>query len=280
MLARTLALAAALALGGLADRLIYHPMPVADGWSAEKAGIAGAEECSFAARDGTRLSGLHIAREGARASVLYLHGNAGNLTHWVRGLARVADRARVNVLLLDYRGYGKSRGAPSEEGLYEDAEAAFDHLLEAHGARAERLVIYGHSLGTGVGTELALRRHAAGLILEAPFTSVVAVAQRAVPSFVKIETMLSERYDNLAKAPRLALPLLVVHGTADRTCPFDMGRAVFAAAPEPKRFLEVAGAGHLDAPERAGERFWTALDEFLEQALPRGAAAGRAPALY
>lgn len=274
------ALAALLPLGGLADQLIYHPMPVADGWTPEKAGIAGAEECALAAKDGPALAALYVARPDARASVLYLHGNAGNLTHWARSLARFAERTRTNVLLLDYRGFGRSKGEPSEAGLYADAEAAYDYLLERRGARPERLFLYGHSLGTGVAVELALRRKAAGLLLEAPFTSVVDVARRAVP-FLRVETLMSERYDNLAKAPRLALPLLVVHGTADRTCPFAMGRAVFEAAPEPKSFLEVKGAGHMECASKGGDLFYGAVNAFMDDALARAAASGRkAPALY
>ncbi|MBI3724866.1 alpha/beta hydrolase, partial [bacterium] len=141
------------------------------------------------------------------------------------------------------------------------------------GARPERLVIYGHSLGTAVATELALRRPAAALVLESPFTSMTEMVRRAVP-FLDPKDLVSERYDTVGKAPRLEVPLLVIHGTRDRTIPFSMGRAVFDAAPEPKRFLEVPGGGHVDCSVVAGDQFYGAIRELLDRAL------GKSPALF
>lgn len=265
-----LALAAAPALARLADRLVYFPRPLPEGWTAEGAGISGAAWRELRTRDGVRLTGLWIPREGARATLLYLHGNGGNVTSYAPAMARFAERARASVFVLDYRGYGRSEGAPSEEGLYLDAEAALDDLVARGDARPERLIIYGFSLGTGVATELALRRRAAGLILEAPFTSVPALLEARFP-FLDGEDFFETRFDTLAKAPRLALPVLVVHGTADRTIPFSMGRAVAAAAPGAE-LLEVPGAGHTDCHKKGGARLHEAVDRFVARALARSGA--------
>ncbi len=259
-------LAGAFALAGIGDGFIYQPRPLAKDFQAARLGIGGAEDCELRASDGVRLTAVYLPRKEARATVLYLHGNGGNLAGPARWLARFGERARANVLVLDYRGYGRSEGTPSEEGLYRDAEAAYDHLVERHGAAPGRLFVYGHSLGTGVAVELALRRPVAGLILEAPFTSIPAVLQGAVP-FLDARRVLSERYDNLAKAPRLEAPVLVVHGTRDRTIPHDHGKAVAAAIAAPCVFLSVEGAGHGDSPRVAGERFEAEVDRLIEGAL-------------
>jgi hypothetical protein len=265
---RAALLAGAIVLGGIADRFIYYPAPVPRGWSPAAHGLEAAEWCAFRSGDGVALTALWIPRADARATILFLHGNGGNLTNCAPVVARLCARVRASALVLDYRGYGRSGGRPSEEGLYRDAEAAYDHIVAEHGARPGSIILYGHSLGTGVATELALRRRAAGLVLEAPFTSIPEVVQTSLP-FLDAKKVLDERYDNIGKAPRLALPLLVVHGTADRTIPFWMGRAVAAAAPEPKTFLEVPGAGHVDCWRVGGARYYEAVGALVDRALGR-----------
>ncbi len=272
-----LGLALASALGGaivaapnLADRFIYHPRPLPAGWAPPP----GTEEVALRTADGVRIAALFYPWPDARAAVLYLHGNAGNLTFWERSAARLSERARVAVLLLDYRGYGKSEGWPSEEGLYLDAEAGYDWLSER--TRAP-IVLYGHSLGTGVAVETALRRPAAALVLEAPFTAIPDVVEETLP-FLDARKILSERYDNLEKAPRLRAPALIVHGTADRTIPVSHGRALARAAGAGADLLEVEGAGHVGAPGRAGDLFYERVNALIDRAIaPARSAASAHP---
>lgn len=266
--------AGAFAVFGIGDRFIYQPRPLAKDFTAARLGIEGAEDCELRASDGVRLTAVYLPRKDARATVLYLHGNGGNLAGPARWLARFGERARVDVLVLDYRGYGRSEGMPSEEGLYRDAEAAYDHLVEKHGAAPRSLLVYGHSLGTAVAVELALRRPVAGVILEAPFTSIPAVVESAVP-FLDARRVLSERFDNLEKAPRLTAPVVVVHGTKDRTIPHAHGKAVAEAVRAPSVFISVSGAGHGDSPRVAGERFAAEVDRLIEGALARAARPAR-----
>ncbi len=262
------------ALAGIGDGFIYYPTryPIGD-WHPERSGLS-VEDRSFTASDGVQLHAWWVDRPEARATVLFLHGNGGNITNCAGMVKRLRDRLGVRVLLPDYRGYGRSEGRPSEAGLYRDAEAAYDEALRL-GAEPARLIIFGHSLGTAVATELALRRPCAGVVLEAPFTSIRAMVGRAVP-FLAPEDLVSERYDTLEKIPRLRVPLLVIHGTQDRTIPIAMGRAVFEAAPEPKRLYEVPGGGHVDGSLRGGDEYYKRLGDFLDRAL-----SGRAePALF
>ncbi len=277
---RPLAIAAlALLAGGIGDRFIYFPSkhPAGD-WNPDRRGLA-VEDRSIRAADGTRLHAWWAARPGARATILLLHGNAGNVTQCTGHMLRFTTKLDAQVLALDYRGYGKSEGSPSEEGLYKDAEAAFDELTGPLGVAPGTIVLYGHSLGTGVATELALRRPAAGVVLEAPFTSMPEMVRRTVP-FLDPQDLVSQKYDNLGKAPRLAVPLLVVHGTRDRTIPIEMGRAVFDAAPEPKSFLAVEGAGHIDAFMRGGDEVLEAMRALIERAVGGKRRAAPAPELF
>ena len=152
------------------------------------------------------------------------------------------------MLLFDYRGYGRSSGRPDEQGTYLDAEAAYRWLAEKKKVPADRIVIHGESLGGAVAMELALRRRAAGLILESTFTSVVEMCRHVFP-FLPADLVVRFRYDTLSKIPELSCPVLVMHSPDDDIVPFAMGRRLFAAAPEPKTFFEMKGShneGFLD----------------------------------
>jgi pimeloyl-ACP methyl ester carboxylesterase len=246
----------------IALRAIYYPMRFPQGlWDAQRE--IGARDVWLEASDGVRLHGWWIPKSGARFVTLYLHGNAGNITHraWTAAEITAAGSA---LFLLDYRGYGKSRGAPSEKGLYADADAAYDYLI-AHGYQPSQIVLQGESLGTAVAVDLAARRACSGLILEAPFTSARAVAGRVLPL---AGPLLVWGFDSKSKIPRIRAPLLVMHGDRDPVINFDLGRQLFAAAPEPKTFWTVAGAGH-GVGAAAGIEYRKHLEEFYNQLPPR-----------
>ncbi|HAM36697.1 MAG TPA: alpha/beta hydrolase [Elusimicrobia bacterium] len=179
--------------------------------------------------------------------LLYCHGNAGNISNRVHK-ADIFHRLGFSVLLFDYRGYGRSSGRASEIGTYRDAEAAYRYLVETKGFGPQRVVIYGESLGNGVALETALRHPPGALILESAFTSIADMGREIFP-WLPARWVLRTRYDNLAKISRVRCPVLVMHSREDRVVPFRMGQALFAAAAQPKEFLEMIGShdeGYID----------------------------------
>lgn len=196
-------------------------------------------------------------------TVVVFHGNAGNLANRIQKL-RIFRQLGVDVLLFEYRGYGRSRGRPTERGTYLDGQAAVD-WLSRRGVPLERMVFYGESLGCAVALETALRRPPAALILDSGFTSTIAMGKAVFP-FLPVRLMVSFHYDNLSKVPMLKAPLLVMHSPDDDIVPYRMGRALFEAAPEPKRFVETRGdhnGGFLETPNWA-----ESIRAFLLERLP------------
>ncbi|MBO0855563.1 MAG: alpha/beta hydrolase [Nocardia sp.] len=199
------------------------------------------EELWPIAADGTRLNAWFVRAEQPIAHVLYAHGNAGNIGDRSPVLALLA-RAGLDVLAFDYRGYGRSSGRPDERGLYQDARAAREALLRQPGVDPERIVYLGKSLGGGVMNELALAHPPAALILMSTFTGLRATAQAVYP-FIP-EPLVPDAFPSLRRIRKLTSPVFIMHGDADELLPVEMGRALFAAAPEPKRLLIYPRAGH------------------------------------
>lgn len=254
-----LPLAAAAGYGALywfANRSVYFPYRYPQGeWQMQA--VLNAEDVSIETSDRVKLHAWWIPSAGSKIATLFLHGNAGNITH--RGShVREIIAAGSSLLLLDYRGYGKSAGRPTEAGLYADADAAYEHLA-ARGYRPEQIVIHGESLGTAVAADLASRHLSAGLVLEAPFTSARDVAAKMLPL---IGPLLIWSYDTRAKIRRVRAPVLILHGDHDEVIPFEMGRALFDAAPTPKSLWPVTGAGHNDIVETAGAAYRERLHAF------------------
>ena len=245
---------------------VYFPAPWEQRDWSRAAGLP-LEEVWFRAGDGTRLFGWFVKAPMrpplAAAVLLWAHGNAGNIIHRLDSLAELHRRG-LSVFLFDYRGYGRSEGAPSEEGLYLDALAAYDHLLNERKIPAARIVAYGSSLGAAVAGELARQRPVAGLILEAPFPSVEAVARgafRGLPAHLFVRA----RYELARRLREVHAPVLVLHGDRDSMIPFALGRAVFDAANEPKQFVAIPGAGHSDLHLIGGESYYQALLQFARR---------------
>jgi fermentation-respiration switch protein FrsA (DUF1100 family) len=186
-----------------------------------------------------------------------LHGNAGNLTHRFLPIREITA-AGSSVLMLDYRGYGKSAGSPSEQGLYADADAAYLYLLD-HGYSARHIVLQGESLGTAAAVDLASRKECAGVVLEAAFTSGSDMANRVLPV---IGPLLFRGFDSKRKIAKTRAPLLFFHGDRDDIVPLKLGRSLFEVAAAPKWFIEIPGAGHNDLVERAGSSYRERLHEF------------------
>ena len=197
---------------------------------------------------GLELQSWYVPSVSDGAVILYFHGNAGHIGD--RGSkVRPYVEAGYGVMLVGYRGYGGNPGSPTEEGLYEDAEAALSSLKEL-GIDPKDWVLYGESLGSGVAVEMALRYAGAGtpvraVVLEAPFTSMVDAAANHYP-FVPARTLVKDSYDSLRKISKISTNLLIFHGSLDRTVPFLHGQNLFEAALEPKRFHRFEGAHHND----------------------------------
>lgn len=253
----------------LERRYLYYPAayPVGD-W--QPAGLA-FEDAWFAAADGTRLHGWYVPRPDPRAVVLYLHGNAGNLSHRVDILRRINERYQATVMIFDYRGYGRSEGTPGEKGLLQDARAAKAWLARRAGVPEADIVLLGRSLGGAVAVVLAAEGGARGLVLESTFTSVPELAKHYLP-LLPARLLMQNRFDSLSKIAAFNGPLLQSHGTADRVIPYKLGRKLFQAAGDPKRFVTIRGGDHND-PQ--GEEYYRVLDEFIAS-LPPGGSSGSA----
>jgi fermentation-respiration switch protein FrsA (DUF1100 family) len=246
----------------------FHPerAPWGGSWRAPRGG----EEVWFGTSGGARLHGWFVRAPGqpARATVIYFHGNGGNVSYldWV-GEALAARG--FDVLLFDYRGYGRSEGSVSDErGLYEDAAAAYDFAVRERGARAERLVLYGQSLGTTAAAELAASRPCGALVLESGLSSAADMARVILPWLPRAVARLTKnKFDTVGKLPRAGCPVLVAHGDRDEVIPVEQGRALHAAAPEPKRLHLVSGAGHNNLTIVGGEKYLDAVADFIRDSI-------------
>ena len=220
------------------------------------------QDVVFKADDGTRLHGWWIPapRQPPVAHVLLCHGNAGNIGDRVLH-ARLLTDAGLGVFLFDYRGYGKSEGRPDEQGTYRDARAARATLLGQAGVDAGRVLYLGESIGGALALALALEAPPLGLVMQSAFTSVRDMGRLHYP-FIPT-ALVPDAYPNLQRIARLRSPLLVIHGDRDEIVPVAHGRALFEAAPEPKRLEIVRGAGHNDLLDVMGASYGVVIAEWV-----------------
>jgi fermentation-respiration switch protein FrsA (DUF1100 family) len=218
--------------------------------------------------DGVQLHGWYIPANEPKAALLFMHGNAGNISGRLHKAAGWVKRG-VSVLLLDYRGYGQSQGAIQHGvDIVNDAQAGLNWLTGEKKWALGHIILYGESLGSYPVTRLAVDHTFAGLILEAPFTAFTDLASLhypALPQFLVNGLLKEFRFDNLGFISKVQPPVFIIHGTADATCPFIMGQKLFQNAPEPKYFLKVLNAGHNNLLETAGETYWDAPHAFLSK---------------
>lgn len=223
-------------------RLIFYPnhpsreheqMPNALGFAFENVHLT--------AQDGTKIHGWFVpCYKENTPTILFLHGNAGNISHRLERL-ELFHQLGANLFLLDYRGYGQSEGTPQENGTYLDALAAYEFLIEEKGVAPEKLVIYGESLGTAVAVDLATKKPCGGVVLEAPFTSIADMAQRMFP-VLPVRKLVRNRFDSLHKIAQIEAPILIFHSRADEVIPFSHAQRLAAASPR-ARLVEMQG-GH------------------------------------
>ncbi|MDZ7774071.1 MAG: alpha/beta hydrolase [Balneolaceae bacterium] len=259
----------ALLVWAFQERLVYFPQRTLVATPADF-GMP-YRDVRFDAEDGISLHGWLVEgvdgppsadRPGAGRTLLFFHGNAGNISGRLE-TARLFRNLGLDVLMVDYRGYGQSGGRPTEEGTYRDAQAAWDWLTGEEGVPADSVVVMGRSLGGAVAAWLASRVRPRALILESTFTSGVDLARHAYPVF-PVNWMLRHRYPTAEHLRGLDIPKLFAHSREDRTVPWQLGRRLYEGAPQPKTFLEMEG-GHNDAFRRTGQPYLEAIQQFLSE---------------
>jgi hypothetical protein len=225
---------------------------------------SGVKEIGIETGDGILIQSYYIPSERSDKLMIYFHGNAGNIGHRLPGLMKLNDFG-LNVLGVSYRGYGKSQGKPSEKGIYMDGEAAFAHATGVLGFPPEKVFIFGRSIGTAVAIHVSQRKHIGGLVLVTPLTSG---ADLAKASGLKLLSFLAgDAFNNIGKIGLVTCPVLVVHGSQDRTIPVSMGRAIYDNITSSKQFVEIAGANHNDLSTRYAGTYWPPINDFIRSVM-------------
>ena len=244
---------------------VFQPSPWEDrNW----AGLSGLslEEVWLPVDDEVTVFGWFVDAGPNRPVFLWCHGNAGNISHRLENIRLLIQRG-ISVFIFDYRGYGRSTGEPTENGLYQDALTSYDYLRHQRNISADNLIIFGRSLGASAAGEVAVQRPSAGLIVEGAFPSIQAMADYhffGLPA----RWVLDVEFNLVKKVQTLKVPLLAIHGERDSIVPMFLGRQVFEAANEPKKWYAVSQAEHNDVPFVGGEAYFQEIDAFLSQAIP------------
>jgi len=241
---------ALLAIGGhfLSLSLLFPRPPVKYDW--------GSDYVTLTASDGTKLAARYWPLAGAKYTILYLHGNyedLGSIANYIPNFTK----AGYAVFAFDYRRYGRSEGVPTEANLNSDTELAYNYLRTKLGVPAERIVVFGYSLGGGPGVELALHQPVAGLVLQSAFISAYRVMTR-------VSLFPGDKFNNLNKVAALRCPVLVIHGTADNVVPFSHGERLYDAITARKSKLFVPGGPHSGLADFVGPAYAETLRRFTD----------------
>ncbi len=246
------------------SRLIYMPgMPGRQLDATPKSIGLDYADVSLDTSDGVRIHGWFVAGDLTR-TLLYFHGNAGNISHRLHSIRQFHELG-LSVFIIDYHGYGQSEGSPSEDGLYRDAEAAWQYLTEVRGLPAEDIVVFGRSLGASVAAWLAAEQSPGALILDSAFTSVPDIAAQHYRIF-PVRWLSRFSYETRNIIETVLCPVLIVHSRNDEIISFQHGRRLFEAASQPKQFLEIQG-GHNDGFLVSGRSYIDSFDAFLTRYL-------------
>jgi len=238
-------------------KLMYDPS--AERVAPAEVGLANVEERIIETPDGERVVAWYGRAAPGEPTILYFHGNGGNLALRSERIRNYLNRGR-GMLMMSYRGYSGSTGRPSEQANIADARLAYE-LLIAEGVAPADIIIYGESLGTGVAARIASEKPIGGLILDSPFTSAVDVGAWHYP-YLPVRLLMTDRYEVKSLIGQVRAPVLVVHGELDRVVPYEMGQAVFEAANEPKKLVSLPFAGHNN---HALHGSFEAIQEWIDQ---------------
>ncbi|HEU4714283.1 MAG TPA: alpha/beta hydrolase [Pyrinomonadaceae bacterium] len=256
-------------LRSLEWHMTFHPVPLD---SNLRQPPPGATSVWFTTADGIRLHGWFFENQTNPATIIFFHGNTGNIGD-VDWLGQRFHERGFNVLLFDYRGYGASEGdAENETGLYADGDAAVDFLINEKRVRPDQIILYGQSLGTTVVVDVASRRDVGAVILESGPSSASSMANHALPWLPQqLHFFGKNRFESAQKLAKVKAPVLISHGDPDPVVPTSEGRLLYAAANEPKRLLIFPGAGH-NVFGSAGDSYLNQLIDFINQSLKDNAA--------
>ncbi|MFC1593230.1 alpha/beta hydrolase [Candidatus Omnitrophota bacterium] len=222
------------------------------------------ENIYFMTVDGVQLNGWFVPQKNPRGTLLFCHGNAGNIGHRVE-IIELFRKLNLNVFIFDYRGYGKSQGAPSEQGLYKDAFAAYKYLLSRNGIDRRSIVIYGKSIGANVAADLAAKVNAAAFISDSGFTSAYEMGRKLFPC-LPVKWIITVQYDALSKMDAISMPKLIIHSKNDEIVPFKMGLKLYESAAPPKEFYQMGGT-HNEAILIERQEYIARIDSFLDKYL-------------
>lgn len=252
------------------SRLIYFPGPQRSLLPSPAHLGLRTQRIEISTEDGITLVGWVMPADDSTGSwLLICHGNAGNLSEFDRPVHYAGLRELgLNLLAFDYRGYGESQGTPSEQGLYRDADAAYRYLRQDLAVPPERIIAFGHSLGSAVAVDLASRVPVGGLIVEGALTSAVERGQELYP-YIPVRWIAASRFASIAKISRVTAPKLFLHARGDEVIPIAHGRRLYEAASPPKTFVELEG-GHGDAFDVDSAAYFGSIRRFLAS-LPRSA---------
>jgi fermentation-respiration switch protein FrsA (DUF1100 family) len=248
------------------EKFIYFPHKYPRGMYEDTRFIPGLKDCWITTEDGVKIHGWFVPADSALATLIMSHGNAGNISHRIP-IIRELQRRKFNVLMFDYRGYGRSEGSPDEEGIYKDGRAVFDYALKLPEVDPRRVILWGTSLGGAVAVDVALHRRAAGLILESTFSSAGDVARMIYP-FLPVHFVLRSQFNSAEKIQNITIPVLVMHGNRDSIIPIALGRKLYRAANDPKEFYEITGADHNDTFFTGGNAYYDKVTLFARTVLP------------
>jgi len=245
------------------SRVMYHPSAEIEetpaDWSMDF------QDVWLTTVDGVKIHGWYVPSQinPRRGAMLFLHGNGGNISRRCPSLD-LYSRMGLDVLILDYRGYGRSEGKPTEAGTYQDAQAGWAELTGPRNIPPEQIVIFGRSMGGAVATWLATQHTPAGLIVESSFTSAPDMARALLPLLPR--WLCRFRYNSIGRIGQIACPVLIVHSSEDDLVPFEQGRALYEAAPQPKTFVEIHG-GHNEGFLESIDIYRPAIETFLHGVL-------------
>jgi fermentation-respiration switch protein FrsA (DUF1100 family) len=216
----------------------------------------------FETEDGVKLSAWFIPSDNARGAVLFCHGNAGNISHRLESI-EIFNQLGLSVFIFDYRGYGQSEGSPTEQGTYQDAEAAWQYLIEKRQVDPSRIIVFGRSLGGAVASWLAQSHQPGALILESTFISIPDIAATVYP-YLPVRFLSRFQYNTAEYLGRIDCPVLIVHSRDDEIMPFSHGRQLFEIAREPKELLEIYGT-HNEGFITSGKNYEQGLNAFISK---------------
>jgi fermentation-respiration switch protein FrsA (DUF1100 family) len=244
------------------DKLVYFPHNKVE--TTPTAISLQHEDITLTTNDGVQLNAWWIPHPDSRATLLFFHGNAGNISHRLNSIG-IFHRLGLSVFIIDYRGYGNSTGTPSEQGTYIDAETAWNYLVNEKNIPPENIIIFGRSLGGAVATELAEKHTSAALIVESSFSSITDIGKHYYP-YLPTRLLARIKYPTINRIPNIKSPVLIIHSIEDDIIPYENGKLLYEAAKEPKSFLQING-DHNNGFMISGEKYINGIDSFISNIL-------------